>query len=72
MEIGGGKAVVCCPDNIVDQVFCPGQLDLDVQNRLNNALLCPTNHDALEINEVILQRLQGDNHEYVSTTEIQK
>ncbi|RNA39336.1 ATP-dependent DNA helicase PIF1-like, partial [Brachionus plicatilis] len=43
---------------------------MDVQNRLNNALLCPTNKDALEINEVILLRLQGDNHEYLSTTEI--
>ncbi|RMZ99385.1 hypothetical protein BpHYR1_029733, partial [Brachionus plicatilis] len=26
--------------------------------------------DALEINEVILLRLQGDNHEYLSTTAI--
>ncbi|RNA21287.1 ATP-dependent DNA helicase PIF1-like [Brachionus plicatilis] len=61
---------VCCPENIVDQVFGPGQLDLDVQNRLNNALLCPTSHDALEINEIILERLQGDNQEFVSSTEI--
>ncbi|RMZ96287.1 ATP-dependent DNA helicase PIF7-like, partial [Brachionus plicatilis] len=71
MEIGDGKSLpprVCCPDNIVDQVFGPGQLELDVQNRLNNDLLCPTNKDALEINEVILLRLQGDNHEYLSTT----
>lgn len=83
MEIGNGNSRiydgeymirlpdrVVCQTNIVDQVFGDGPLDLLEQDRLNNAILCPTNRDSLEINEVILERLQGDNHEYVSSTSI--
>ena len=61
---------IICRNNIVNQVFGEGPLDLDQQNRLNNAILCPTNRDSLEINEVILDRFLGENHEYLSTTNI--
>ena len=83
MEIGDGRSRiydgeymirlpdrVVCQNNIVNQVFGDGPLDLQVQDRLNNAILCPTNRDSLEINEVILQRLIGENHEYLSSTSI--
>lgn len=61
---------VVCRNNIVDQVFGEGPLNLMDQDRLNNVILCPTNRDSLEINELILERLEGENHEYLSTTNI--
>lgn len=61
---------VVCRGSLIDEVFGPGQLVLDDQNRLNNAILCPTNKDSLEINEVILARLAGPNRSFLSTTHI--
>ncbi|RNA33734.1 cholesterol 24-hydroxylase-like, partial [Brachionus plicatilis] len=50
---------VICVGNIVDEVFGAGELNLIANNRLNNAILCPTNVDSMEINEVILHRDTG-------------
>ena len=83
MDIGDGKSriydghnliklpdQVVCRGNIIDDVFGPGTINLNEQNRLNNAILCPTNKDSLEINEIILERIEGENQEYLSTTQL--
>ena len=61
---------VVCRGNIVDEVFGRGTINLNEENRLNNAILCPTNKDSLEINEVILERIEGENFQYLSTTQV--
>lgn len=83
MEIGNGQSRiydgeymvrlpdrVVCRNNIVNQVFGDGPLQLADQDSLNIAILCPTNRDSLEINELILERLEGENQQYLSTTSI--
>lgn len=83
MEIGDGRSQiydgqnlirlpdrVVCRDNLIDDVFGRGMINLNEENRLNNAILCPTNKDSLEINEVILERIEGENHQYLSTTQL--
>ena len=83
MEIGDGRSHiydgqnlirlpdrVVCRDNLIDDVFGHGMINLNEENRLNNAILCPTNKDSLEINEVILERIEGENHQYLSTTQL--
>lgn len=77
MEIGDGRSRVydqqdliripdrvICDGNLIDSVFGEGQIDFN--NRLNNVILCPTNTDSLEINEVILDRMDGEVFEYLS------
>ncbi|RNA14090.1 atp-dependent dna helicase pif1 [Brachionus plicatilis] len=78
MEVGDGRSRiydgnnlvrlpsdVICVGNIVDEVFGVGELNMDANNRLNNAILCPTNADSMEINEVVLERLPSENREYL-------
>ena len=61
---------VICNGNIVNSTFGNGQINPDERQRLNNVILCPTNRDSLEINEVILNRLNGELFEYLSSDEI--
>lgn len=59
-----------CHGNIINDTFGEGPIRLDERERLNNVILCPTNRDSLEINEVILNRLEGQSFEYMSRDEI--
>ena len=46
-------------ENIIDEVFGAGPLTMQNLRNTNKAILCPTNKDSLEINEVINNRLEG-------------
>ncbi|CAF1094830.1 unnamed protein product, partial [Brachionus calyciflorus] len=76
MEVGDGRSRVydnhnlirlpdrvVCNGNLVNEIFGEGELRLEDDNRFNNAILCPTNKDALEINETILARSRAPNRE---------
>ena len=72
LSIGNGTAPVIDQDslirlddrvvvreNIIDEVFGAGSLTMQNLRNTNKAILCPTNKDSLEINEVINNRLEG-------------
>ena len=72
MQIGNGRAQklpntsliqipdqVICQNDLIDSVFGEGMITLE-RVLANRAILCPTNEDSLEINELILDRLEGD------------
>ena len=50
---------VICQNDLIDSVYGEGQLTLERLQNTNRAILCPTNEDSLEINELILDRLEG-------------
>ena len=47
-------------DNIVDRVFGEGLITTEFLRTTNLAILCPTNKDSLEINEVVLNKVEGN------------
>ncbi|CAF0961723.1 unnamed protein product [Brachionus calyciflorus] len=59
MEVGDGRS----------RIFGESELRLDDGNWFNNAILCPTNKDALEIN-TILTISRGPNRELLSNTQL--
>ncbi len=61
---------VVCTGNLVNDIFGEGELLLNENNRYNRAILCPTNRDALEINEVILRRSPEPNRQMLSVTHL--
>ena len=83
MEVGDGRSRVydnhnlirlpdrvVCNGNLVNEIFGEGELRLEENNRFKNAILCPTNKDALEINETILARSRAPNRELLSNTQM--
>ena len=62
---------ILCQGNIIDSVFGYGDISLDYLNQRNVAILCPTNKDSLAINDLILNRLVGEETEYLSNTRIE-
>lgn len=51
---------VICENDLIDSVFGEGRITQESLVTSNRAILCPTNQDSLEINELILDRLEGD------------
>jgi len=75
IEVGNGDATrlpnsslirlpdqVICPNDLIDSVFGVGMITLDRLMTSNCAILCPTNQDSLEINQLIQDRLEGEYH----------
>jgi hypothetical protein len=45
----------------VDEVFGVGPIDFATTGDLNKAILCPTNEEALRVNDQVLRKLIGKN-----------
>lgn len=54
---------VICENDLINSVFGEGSITVESLITTNRAILCPTNQDSLEINELILDRLEGALHE---------
>ena len=50
---------VLCENNLIDDIYGTEMLTVQQLSTLNVAILCPTNKDSLEINDIILGRLEG-------------
>ena len=60
-----------CEGNIVDDIYGEGTLTIAHLRTLNVALLAPTNKDSLEINDLIHNRLEGEERVYLSSTRVE-
>jgi hypothetical protein len=61
---------VVCPDNLIDHVFGPAPLDPIELRNTNKAILAPINDSVFEINENVLERLEGNTTTFYSIDEI--
>lgn len=60
-----------CELDLIESVYGEGVISIDSIRTSNRAILCPTNEDSLEINECILERVEGELVEpYVSVDSI--
>jgi hypothetical protein len=63
--------LIVCEQNIIHDTFGEGQIKVQDLINLNVAILTPTNKDSLEINDLIVNRVEGQEFIYYSSTSIE-
>lgn len=62
---------VVCQQNIIHDTFGEGIIRVEDLINLNVAILTPTNKDSLEINDLIVRRVEGEEFIYYSSTSVE-
>ena len=62
---------IVCDQNIIHDTFGDGLIRVDDLVNINVAILTPTNKDSLEINDLIVRRVEGEEFVYLSTTSVE-